>query len=216
MAAHSLADSAVGAEAGRTASIEDCCTRKSASPITMTCVIARGVRAKRGGRPILNGIDLEIDQGRVVGLMGLNGAGKSTLLQAIVGLVPADGELSVLGRDPWRERAALMREVSFVADVAIIPRWLRVSTALDYFDGVHPAFNRARTYALLERSGIGLRDRVGSLSKGMIAQLQLALAIGVDARLMGLPEPPLGPDAPYRKRFFDMLLDGLAEGRQRE
>ncbi|MFL5483238.1 MAG: ABC transporter ATP-binding protein [Gemmatimonadaceae bacterium] len=180
----------------------------------MTCVIARGVRAKRGGRPVLNGIDLEIDQGRVVGVMGLNGAGKSTLLQALVGLVPADGELSVLGRNPWRERAALMREVSFVADVAIIPRWLRVSNALDYFDGVHPTFNRARSYALLERSGIGLRDRVGSLSKGMIAQLQLALAIGGDARLLVLDEPTLGLDALYRKRFFDMLLDGLAEGRQ--
>lgn len=180
----------------------------------MKCVMARGVRATLGGRPTLNGIDLDINEGRVVGVIGLNGAGKSTLLQAIVGLVPVEGELRVLGRDPWRERATLMREVSFVADVAVIPRWLRVSKALDYFDGVHPAFDRERTHELLERSGIGLRDRVGTLSKGMIVQLQLALAIGVDARLLVLDEPTLGLDALYRKRFFDMLLAGFAQGRQ--
>ncbi len=180
----------------------------------MSCVIARGVRATLGGQPALKGIDLEINEGRVVGVMGLNGAGKSTLLQALVGLIPVEGELRVLGRDPWRERPALMREVSFVADVAVIPRWLRVSQALDYFDGVHSAFDRERTHELLERSGLGLRDRVGTLSKGMIAQLQLALAIGVDARLMVLDEPTLGLDALYRKRFFDMLLAGFARGTQ--
>jgi ABC-2 type transport system ATP-binding protein len=180
----------------------------------MSCVIARDVRATLGGRAVLNGIDLEIEEGRVVGVMGLNGAGKSTLLQALVGLVPIQGELRVLGRDPWRERAALMREVSFVADVAVIPRWLSVSQALDYSDGVHPAFDRERTYGLLEQSGIGQRDSVGTLSKGLIAQLQLALALGIDARLMVLDEPTLGLDALYRKRFFDTLLAGFARGSQ--
>jgi ABC-2 type transport system ATP-binding protein len=180
----------------------------------MSCVIARGVRATLGGRPALNGIDIEIDEGRVVGVMGLNGAGKSTLLQALVGLVPVEGELRVLGRDPWRDRAALMRQVSFVADVAVIPRWLRVSNAVEYFDGVHPAFDRERTSDLLARSGIGLGDRVGTLSKGMIAQLQLALALGVESRLLVLDEPTLGLDALYRKRFFDTLLTGFAQGRQ--
>jgi ABC-2 type transport system ATP-binding protein len=180
----------------------------------MSCVIARGVRATLGGRPALNGIDIEIDEGRLVGVMGLNGAGKSTLLQALVGLVPVEGELRVLGRDPWRDRAALMRQVSFVADVAVIPRWLRVSNAVEYFDGVHPAFDRERTSDLLARSGIGLGDRVGTLSKGMIAQLQLALALGVESRLLVLDEPTLGLDALYRKRFFDTLLAGFAQGGQ--
>jgi ABC-2 type transport system ATP-binding protein len=180
----------------------------------MSCVIARGVRATSGGRPTLNGIDVEIGEGRVVGVMGLNGAGKSTLLQALVGLVPVKGELRVLGRDPWRDRAALMRQVGFVADVAVIPRWLRVSNALDYFEGVHPAFDRERARELLARSGIGLGDRVGTLSKGMIAQLQLALALGVESRLLVLDEPTLGLDALYRKRFFDTLLAGFAQGRQ--
>ena len=180
----------------------------------MSCVIARGVRATLGGRPALNGIDIEIDEGRVVGVMGLNGAGKSTLLQALVGLVPVEGELRVLGRNPWRDRAALMRQVGFVADVAVIPRWLRVSNALDYFEGVHPAFDRERPRELLARSGIGLGDRVGTLSKGMIAQLQLALALGVESRLLVLDEPTLGLDALYRKRFFDTLLTGFAQGRQ--
>jgi ABC-2 type transport system ATP-binding protein len=180
----------------------------------MSCVIARGVRAALGGRAVLNGIDLEIDEGRVVGVMGLNGAGKSTLLQALVGHVPVEGKLRVLGRDPWRERAALMRQVSFVADVAVIPRWLRVSQAVGYFDGVHAAFDRERTHELLEQSGIAPRDRVGTLSKGLIAQLQLALALGVDARLTVLDEPTLGLDALYRKRFFDMLLAGFARGTQ--
>jgi ABC-2 type transport system ATP-binding protein len=176
--------------------------------------MARAVRATLGGRPVLRGIDLEIDEGRVVGVIGLNGAGKSTLLKALVGLVPVEGELRVLGRDPWRERAALMREVSYVADLAMIPRWLRVSKALNYLEGVHPAFDIKRTQERLERSGIDLRDRVGSMSKGMIAQLQLALATGINGRLLVLDEPTLGLDTLCRKRFFDMLLAGFAQGTQ--
>jgi ABC-2 type transport system ATP-binding protein len=176
--------------------------------------MARAVRRTIAGRAALNGVDLEIEEGRVVGLIGPNGAGKTTLLQAVVGLVPVEGELRVLGHDPWQDRAELMRQASYVADVSIMPRWLRVSDAVAYYDGVHPAFDRAATEELLERGAIPPGARVGMLSKGQVAQVQLALAMGVDARLLVLDEPTLGLDILYRKRFFDMLLTRFAEGRQ--
>ena len=180
----------------------------------MHCVMARAVRRTIAGRVALNGVDLEIEEGRVVGIIGPNGAGKTTLLQALVGLVPVEGELRVLGHDPWRDRAALMRQASYVADVSIMPRWLRISDAVAYCDAVHPAFDRAATEELLERGAIPPGARVGMLSKGQVAQVQLALAMGVDARLLVLDEPTLGLDILYRKRFFDMLLTRFAEGGQ--
>jgi ABC-2 type transport system ATP-binding protein len=178
----------------------------------MTCVSARGLTRRFGDRVALDAVDLDVEPGRVVGLVGPNGAGKTTLLHAMLGWLPVEGELRVLGMDPWRNRAALMRSVSCVADVSTVPRWLRVSQALSYVEGVHPRFARARTEALLETTGIRRRDRVGQLSKGMIAQLQLALAMGVDAPLMLLDEPTLGLDPLYRPRFYEMLLERFADG----
>jgi ABC-2 type transport system ATP-binding protein len=177
-------------------------------------VTAHGVRRTIAGHDALAGVDLTIGDGRVVGIIGPNGAGKTTLLQAMVGLVPVQGELRVLGHEPWRHRQTLLRHVSYVADVSIMPRWLRVSSAVDYYAGVHPAFDRSITHELLARADIEPRARVGALSKGQAAQVQLSLAMGVDARLMVLDEPTLGLDILYRKRFFDMLLTRFAEQRQ--
>jgi len=178
----------------------------------VTCVSARGVTKRFGERVALNAVDIDVLPGRVVGLLGPNGAGKTTLLHAMLGWVPVEGELRVLGMDPWHSRTALMRAVSFVADVSTVPRWLRVSQALSYVEGVHPKFERARTEALLEKTGIRNGDRVGLLSKGMVAQLQLALAMGVDAPLMLLDEPTLGLDPMYRLRFYEMLMERFSEG----
>jgi ABC-2 type transport system ATP-binding protein len=178
----------------------------------MTCVSARGLTRRFGNRVALNSLDLEVESGRVVGLLGPNGAGKSTLLHAMLGLLPVDGDLRVLGMNPWHNRTALMREVSFVADVSTMPKWLRVSQALSFVEGVHPRFDRARSEDLLETTGIQHDDRVGDLSKGMVAQLHLALAMGVDAPLMLFDEPTLGLDPLYRLRFYEMLMERFAEG----
>jgi ABC-2 type transport system ATP-binding protein len=178
----------------------------------MPCVSARGVTRRFGDRVALDAVDLDVEAGRLVGLIGPNGAGKTTLLHAMVGWLPVGGELRVLGMEPWRDRAALMRAVSVVADVSTVPRWLRVSQAVDYAEGVHPRFERARTETLLETTGITPGDRVRHLSKGMIAQLQLALAMGIDAPLMVLDEPTLGLDPLYRHRFYEMLMERFAEG----
>jgi ABC-2 type transport system ATP-binding protein len=178
----------------------------------MACVSARRVIKRFGDRVALDAVDIDIEPGRVVGLVGPNGAGKTTLLHAMLGWLPVDGELRVLGMDPWHNRTALMRAVSFVADVSTVPRWLRVSQALSYVEGVHPRFERARAEALLETTGIRRNDRVGQLSKGMVAQLQLALAMGVDAKLMVLDEPTLGLDPLYKLRFYEMLMERFAEG----
>lgn len=173
----------------------------------MACIEARGLRKAFGGTVALDGINLRVDEGRILGLVGLNGAGKTTALNAILGLTSYDGELRVLGRDPWTERDRLMRDVSFIADVAVLPRWLRVSQALDYVAGVHPRFDRARAESFLARTGIQRTSRVRELSKGMIAQLHLALVMAVDAPLLVLDEPTLGLDILYRKQFYDSLLN---------
>jgi ABC-2 type transport system ATP-binding protein len=173
----------------------------------MATIEARGLRKSYGETIALDGVDLSVEEGRIVGLIGPNGAGKSTALQAMLGLIPFEGRLSVLGRDPWADRDALMTEVSFIADVAVLPRWLRVTQALDYVAGVHPRFDRAKAEALLARTTIKRTSRVGELSKGMVAQLHLALVMAIDARLMVLDEPTLGLDLIYRKSFYDSLLN---------
>ncbi len=173
----------------------------------MAMIQAKGLAKRYGQTQALAGVDLSIDEGRIVGLIGPNGAGKSTMLQAILGLVPFEGELRVLGRNPWTERDALMTEVCFIADVAVLPRWLKVSNAVDYVEGVHPRFNRAVAEALLERTTIQKTRRVGQLSKGMVTQLHLALIMAIDARLLVLDEPTLGLDLLYRKSFYDSLLN---------
>jgi ABC-2 type transport system ATP-binding protein len=173
----------------------------------MSCIEANGLRKTFGTTVALAGIDLKVEEGRILGLIGPNGAGKSTALNAILGLVPYDGELKVLGRNPWTERDALMRDVCFVADVAVLPRWIKVSQTLDYVAGVHPRFDRAKAEAFLAKTTIKHTSRVRELSKGMVVQLHLALVMAIDAKLLVLDEPTLGLDLLYRKQFYDTLLN---------
>jgi ABC-2 type transport system ATP-binding protein len=173
----------------------------------MACIEARGLRKAFGATVALDGIDLRVEEGRILGLIGPNGAGKTTALHAILGLTPHQGELTVLGRDPWTERDRLMRDACFIADVAVLPRWLRVSQALDYLAGVHPRFDRAKAEGFLAKTSIKRASRVRELSKGMVTQLHLALIMAVDARLLVLDEPTLGLDILYRKQFYDALLN---------
>lgn len=173
----------------------------------MACIEARGLRKTFGTTVALDGINLRVEEGRILGLIGPNGAGKTTALNAILGLTSYEGELRVLGRDPWNGRDQLMRDVSFIADVAVLPRWMRVSHALDYVAGVHPRFDRAKAEDLLTKTAINRDNKVRQLSKGMIAQLHLALVMAIDARLLVLDEPTLGLDILYRKQFYESLLN---------
>jgi ABC-2 type transport system ATP-binding protein len=173
----------------------------------MSCIDARGLRKTFGTTVALDGINLRVDEGRILGLIGPNGAGKTTALNAILGLTSYQGELNVLGRNPWTERDALMRDVCFIADVAILPRWLRVSQALEYVAGVHPRFDRAKAEAFLAKTSIRQHNKVRELSKGMVTQLHLALVMAIDARLLVLDEPTLGLDILFRKQFYDSLLN---------
>jgi ABC-2 type transport system ATP-binding protein len=172
----------------------------------MSCIEARGLRKTYGATVALDGINLRVEDGRILGLIGPNGAGKTTALNAILGLTPYQGELRVLGRDPWTERDQLMRDVCFIADVAVLPRWIRVADAIDYVAGVHPRFDRAKAETFLARTTIRLTNKVKELSKGMVTQLHLALVMAIDARLLVLDEPTLGLDILYRKQFYDSLL----------
>ena len=167
---------------------------------------ARALRKAFGATVALDGIDLRIDEGRIVGLIGPNGAGKTTALNAILGLTPYQGELKVLGRDPWTERDRLMRDVSFIADVAVLPRWIKVSQVLEYVAEVHPRFDRGKAEGFLAKTNIRSGSKVRELSKGMVTQLHLALVMAIDARLLVLDEPTLGLDILYRKQFYDSLL----------
>src|SRR5215468_12558728 len=161
---------------------------------TMATIEARGLRKAFGTTVALDGIDLRVEEGRILGLVGPNGAGKTTALNAILGLTSYEGELKVLGRDPWSAREELMREVSFIADVAVLPRWIRVSQLLDYVAGVHSGFDRAKAEGFLARTVIKRTSKVRELSKGMVAQLHLAIVMAIDARLLVLDEPTLGLD----------------------
>ncbi len=173
----------------------------------MACIEARGLRKAFGKTTALDGLNLKVEEGRILGLIGPNGAGKTTALNAMLGLIPYEGELRVLGRDPWSERDQLMRDVSFIADVAVLPRWMRVSQALNYLGGVHPRFERAKAEAFLAKTNIGHDSKVRELSKGMVTQLHLALIMAIDARLLVLDEPTLGLDILFRKQFYDSLLN---------
>ena len=173
----------------------------------MACIEARGLRKVYGTTVALDRVDLRVEEGRILGLIGPNGAGKTTALNAILGLTPYEGELKVLGRDPWILRDQLMRDVSFIADVAVLPRWLRVSQALDYLTGVHPRFDRTKAEGFLAKTNIKRTSKVRELSKGMVAQLHLSLVMAIDARLLVLDEPTLGLDILYRKQFYDSLLN---------
>ena len=174
----------------------------------MTAVIeARGLSKRYGATRALDDVSFSVEPGRIVGLIGPNGAGKTSALKAILGLTPFDGELRVLGLDPRSQRDALMREVCFIADVAVLPRWLRVSQALEFCEGVHPRFNRAIAQDFLKKTDIRLNSRVRELSKGMVTQLHLALIMAFDARLLVLDEPTLGLDLLYRRKFYDTLVN---------
>ena len=173
----------------------------------MACIEARGLRKSYGGTTALDGIDLRVEEGRIVGLIGPNGAGKTTALNAILGLISYQGELRVLGRDPWSERDRLMQDVCFIADVAVLPRWIRVAQLLDYVAGVHPRFDRKKAEEFLSKTTIKLTSTVKQLSKGMVTQLHLAVVMAIDARLLVLDEPTLGLDILYRKQFYDSLLN---------
>ena len=173
----------------------------------MPCIEARGLRKAYGTNIALDGVNLRLEEGRILGLIGPNGAGKTTALNAILGITQYQGELRVLGRDPWRERDLLMRDVCFISDVAVLPRWIKVSQAIDYVAGVHPRFDRAKAEGFLARTTIHRTSKVRELSKGMVAQLHLALVMAIDARLLVLDEPALGLDILYRKQFYDSLLN---------
>src|SRR6266436_1864345 len=174
---------------------------------SMACIEARGLRKAFGTTVAVDGIDLNVEEGRILGMIGPNGAGKTTALNAILGLTSYEGELRVLGRDPWSNRDELMRDVSFIADVAVLPRWIRVSQLLEYMAGVHPKFDRTKAAAFLGKTTIKRTKKVRELSKGMVAQLHLALMMAIDARLLVLDEPTLGLDILYRKQFYGSLLN---------
>ena len=173
----------------------------------MALIEARGLRKAFGATVAVDGIDLRVEEGRIVGLIGPNGAGKTTALNAILGLTLCQGELKVLERNPWNERDQLMRDVCFISDVAVLPRWIRVSQTLDYVAGVHPRFDRAKAEGFLAKTNIRNGSKVKELSKGMVAQLHLALVMAIDAKLLVLDEPTLGLDILFRKQFYDSLLN---------
>jgi ABC-2 type transport system ATP-binding protein len=180
----------------------------------MACIEARGLRKVYGTTVALDHVDLRVDEGRILGIIGPNGAGKTTALNAILGLTAYDGELKVLGRDPWAEREQLMRDVSFIADVAVLPRWIRVTQLLDYVAGVHPKFDRAKAEGFLAKTTIKHTSKVRELSKGMVAQLHLAVVMAIDAKLLVLDEPTLGLDILFRKQFYDSLLNDYFDGKR--
>ena len=169
-------------------------------------VHARNLTKAYGTTKALDDVSFDIDSGRIVGLIGPNGAGKTTALKAILGLAEFEGELSVLGRNSRTQRTDLMQQVCFIADVAVLPRWLRVSEAVEFVAGVHPRFSREKCEAFLSHTKIAPGMRVRELSKGMIVQLHLALVMAIDAKLLVLDEPTLGLDILYRKSFYESLL----------
>ncbi|HVM94480.1 MAG TPA: ABC transporter ATP-binding protein [Terriglobales bacterium] len=178
----------------------------------MSCIEAHGLRKAYGANLALDGVDWRVDDGRIVGLIGPNGAGKTTLMNAVLGLISYEGELRVLGRDPWRERNRLMNEACFISDVAVLPRWMRVSQLLEYMAGVHPRFNRGKAETFLAKTTIRQTSKIQELSKGMVTQLHLAAVMAIDARLLVLDEPTLGLDIIFRKQFFDSLLNDYYDG----
>ncbi|MDJ0652865.1 MAG: ABC transporter ATP-binding protein [Xanthomonadales bacterium] len=168
---------------------------------------ARGLRKRYKNTVALDDVDFDVHPGRIVGLIGPNGAGKTTALKAILGLTSFGGELEVIGLDPMKERSRLMNDVCFIADVAVLPRWLRVHQAVNFVEGVHPRFSREKAQRFLDRTKIKPNSRVKELSKGMIAQLHLALVMAIDAKLLVLDEPTLGLDILFRKEFYNSLLN---------
>lgn len=177
-----------------------------------TIIEAHRLRRSFGDLTAVDGVDLSISTGNVIGLIGPNGAGKTTLLRALLGLTQCEGELSVLGYSPVTERGQMMEEVCFIADTAVLPGWMRVNELLDYVNGTHPRFDRGQAEAFLESTEIDAKRRVGDLSKGMTVQLHLAIVMAIDARLLILDEPTLGLDILFRKRFYEQLINDYFDG----
>ena len=174
----------------------------------MSAIITAANLAKRYGKQTaLDGASFNVEAGRIVGLIGPNGSGKTTTLKAILGLTPFEGELSVLGMDPRTQREQLMNDVCFIADVAILPRWLKVKDAIAFVEGVHPRFDRAKAEKYIARTKLTPDMKVKAMSKGMVVQLHLALVMAIDAKLLVLDEPTLGLDILYRKQFYQNLLE---------
>ncbi len=179
----------------------------------MTNIVhARSLQKSYGQFKALDGVDLDIPAGSICGLIGPNGAGETTTLKALIGLCDVEGELTVAGRDPRVARHKLMEEVCFIADVGILPKWLRVSQVLDYVEGVHRKFDRAKAIKLLSTTEIPSNKRIKELSKGMVTQLHLALVMSIEVQLLVLDEPTLGLDIIYRKEFYDRLLNDFVDG----
>jgi ABC-2 type transport system ATP-binding protein len=172
-----------------------------------TVITARNLRKAYRNKLALNDTSFQIEAGKIIGLIGPNGAGKTTALKAILGLVPFDGDLKVLGLDPRKQRDELMNEVCFIADVAVLPRWIKVKEAIDFVDGIHPRFDRAKCERFIANTQLNPNLRVREMSKGMIVQLHLALVMAIDAKLLVLDEPTLGLDILYRKQFYQRLLE---------
>lgn len=170
-------------------------------------IVAKNLSKSYGKKSAIKGLDFQIPSGRILGLIGPNGSGKTTTLKAILGLTTFDGELSVLGMNPYTQRDALMNEVCFIADVAILPKWLKVKDAIDFVEGVHPKFSRAKAEAYLAKTKLDGNMKVKAMSKGMVVQLHLALVMAIDAKLLVLDEPTLGLDILYRKMFYQHLLE---------
>ncbi len=173
----------------------------------MSCIEAQNLRKTFGGTVALDGVNLRVEEGRILGVIGPNGAGKTTALNAILGLIPYEGQLKVLGLDPWSARDRLMRDVCFISDVAVLPRWARVRQLLEYVAGIHPRFDRAKAQSFLAKTTISPDSKVQHLSKGMVTQLHLSIVMAIDARLLVLDEPTLGLDILFRKQFYDALLN---------
>lgn len=179
----------------------------AANPVVNVVVKASGLSKRYGKSIAVDNISFQIPAGRIIGLIGPNGSGKTTTLKAMLGLVPFEGELRVLGLDPRTQRDELMENVSFIADVAVLPRWLRVSEAVDFVAGVHPKFDRTKAERYLKNTKLTPKMKVKEMSKGMIVQLHLALVMAIDAKLLVLDEPTLGLDILYRKQFYQNLLE---------
>jgi ABC-2 type transport system ATP-binding protein len=177
-----------------------------------TIIEAQGLKRSFGDFRAVDGVDLSIPSGNVIGLIGPNGAGKTTLMKALLGLTSCEGELSVLGCSPTKERDRMMRDVCFIADTAVLPRWMRVRELLDYVNGTHPRFDRAQAEAFLATTDVDPGRRVSDLSKGMTVQLHLAIVMAIDARLLILDEPTLGLDIIFRKRFYEQLINDYFDG----
>lgn len=174
----------------------------------MSLISAQNLRKSYGDTAALNGFDLNVEPGRIVGLIGPNGSGKTTALKSILGLLHLDGgELNVLGLDPYKQRKELMTRTAYIADVGILPRWMRVDHLLDFIEGVHASFDRASAEAALEKTDVKLNKKIHVLSKGMNVQLHLAITLAIDAKILVLDEPTLGLDILYRQRFYDSVLN---------